>query len=125
MSIKSIDHINIKAPAGLLRRCRDFYVSVLGLEEGERPAFNEQGYWLYAEGHALVHLTVREEQGSGPSYFNHVAFLCPQLDAIQHRLEQQQIDFTSKTTPDGRFRQLFVFDPCGLRVELSSPVTKA
>lgn len=43
-----IDHINIRAPAGLLDEVREFYCAIFGLEEGFRPAFASQGYWLYA-----------------------------------------------------------------------------
>ena len=51
-----LDHINIATPR--LAESRDFYVEVLGLQEGPRPPFEFDGYWLYG-------LEVRREGEGG------------------------------------------------------------
>ena len=59
--IRLIDHVNIATEK--LQETRDFFVEVLGLEEGWRPeAFGFQGHWLYAGGRPIVHL----QQAKGP-----------------------------------------------------------
>ena len=54
MSIARLDHYLVLAED--LEATRDFYTEVLGLEVGPRPPFGFVGYWLYAAGHACVHL---------------------------------------------------------------------
>ena len=51
-----LDHFNIAAPWALLETVRNFYVDVLGFEEGPRPPFDRRGYWLYSDGKPLIHL---------------------------------------------------------------------
>ncbi|MDT5271647.1 MAG: hypothetical protein QOH49_3833 [Acidobacteriota bacterium] len=57
MNVEGLNHFNITAPRELLEGVRDFYVEVLGLVVGERPAFMRDGFWLYAGRESLVHLT--------------------------------------------------------------------
>ena len=38
------------------KKVRDFYVDLMGLTEGERPAFPFRGYWLYLGGIPVIHL---------------------------------------------------------------------
>jgi len=70
-----IDHINIGAPVELLEKVRDFYCDVLGFTAGFRPNFSQDGFWLYSQDKALIHLVVSsshhkiERQG----YFDHFA----------------------------------------------------
>ena len=73
MTIRGIDHINIATTK--LKETRDFYVDVLGLTEGERPPFDFEGHWLYAEGFPIVHmqLSPREVTSSTSSGLNHAS----------------------------------------------------
>ena len=48
MGVRALEHVTIRC--GQLRRTRDFYVELMGLTEGERPAFPFRGYWLYLGG---------------------------------------------------------------------------
>ena len=72
--IRLIDHVNIATPD--LKTTRDFFVDVLGLEEGARPDFGLPGYWLYAGGRAIVHLQLANGRvvPSQQSALNHSAF---------------------------------------------------
>ena len=116
-----IDHINIKAPAPLLERLRDFYRTVLGLVDGERPDFGSAGYWLYAGGRPLVHLSLSDEapdpgvRGS----LDHVAFRVEDLAGYTERLRQQGIQFRSNFVPELDMAQLFLHDPAGNGLELN------
>ena len=120
MPATSFNHINIKAPAGLLKICRDFYVDVLGLRDGYRPETGDRGYWLYGDANeALIHMTITETRQAGTSYYDHIAFNCSDLSGMQQRLLSLGVEFDEQPTPDGKRLQLFLTDPCDLGVELN------
>ena len=54
MPLGGLQHYTIEPQD--LERTKDFYVDVLGLENGERPPLGFPGYWLYSGGQATVHL---------------------------------------------------------------------
>lgn len=116
-----IDHINIRAPAPLLERLRDFYCVVLGLAEGERPDFGSAGYWLYAGGRPLVHLSVTGEAPDPGvrSSLDHVAFRVDGLARFTDHLRQHGIGFRSTFVPELEMAQLFLRDPAGNGLELN------
>ena len=119
MAILGIDHINIAAPTSLIEACRTFYVDVLGFVEGERPPFRSRGYWLYAGGHPVVHLLVRDGgEQSGSAALDHVAFLCEGLEAMTAKLEAHGIAFEIDRVPATGRTQLFFRDPAGVGIEL-------
>jgi catechol 2,3-dioxygenase-like lactoylglutathione lyase family enzyme len=125
MKTVGLSHFNITAPRELLERVRDFYVEVLGLAVGERPGFTRKGFWLYAGGDPLVHLTACDagdaraagEPASG--FFDHVAFNCEGLTAAVERLKRLGVPYELDEVPSLGQVQLFVRDPAGVGVELN------
>jgi catechol 2,3-dioxygenase-like lactoylglutathione lyase family enzyme len=114
-----IDHINIAAPITLLDEVRQFYVTVLELEEGPRPDFGIPGYWLYGGGRPIVHLIESENHFATdrPHYLDHIAFEVHGLDGYKHRLDQLGIEYSVNHVPDFNISQVFCKDPCGNGVE--------
>ena len=118
-----LDHYNIAAPMGLLDRVRDFYVDVLGFEEGTRPDFTRPGYWLYSDGRACVHLiesdrrSLHETQG----YLDHIAFRANGLVETRARLDQYGVEYRSSYIAEFNMTQLFFFDPSGTKLEINFP----
>lgn len=121
MSIARIDHINIAAPAPMLERVRDFYLEILGLREGFRPAFNSHGYWLYAQSSPVVHLSERDVQANaqGAGHLDHVAFQGQDLEAMIARLEQANIEYRQSHIAELDLTQLFFTDPAGTGLEVN------
>jgi catechol 2,3-dioxygenase-like lactoylglutathione lyase family enzyme len=119
MTIRAIDHINIATTK--LEETRAFYVDVLGLVEGDRPPFDFEGYWLYAEGFPIVHMQVspREVTSSTLSGLNHAAFQVADFDALIARLEAAGVRYTQNLVPGTTIRQAFFADPNGVRLELN------
>jgi catechol 2,3-dioxygenase-like lactoylglutathione lyase family enzyme len=119
--IRLIDHINIATEN--LAKTREFFVDVLGLEDGPRPDFGFQGHWLYAGGRAIVHLQLAREpvSASRGSALNHAAFEVGDLDALAARLDQRGIAYRMIQLPGSQVRQIFLEDPNGVLVELNSP----
>lgn len=52
-----LDHVTIVAPDCTC--LRDFFVGIAGMEEGARPAFGVNGYWLYLDRRPVLHLIER------------------------------------------------------------------
>ena len=131
MGVQALEHVTIRC--GQLRRTRDFYVELIGLTEGERPAFPFRGYWLYLGGIPVIHLVEAAdtpgawgrdgalppdpEEGTGA--FDHVAFHGEDFDSMRARLTETGVTFKERVVPGGRLKQLFVPDPEGVLVEIN------
>lgn len=106
-----------------LRRARDFYEGILGLEiNPARPTMSFTGVW-YDIGTAQIHLMclpnpesglVRPEHGGRD---RHAAFVISDMDELQARLTLADIRFT--LSQSGR-RALFCRDPDGNALEFIS-----
>lgn len=123
MAVLGFSHYNLRAPRVMLDRLRDFYVEVVGLQAGPRPPFRSFGYWLYAGGEPVLHLSeaspgeARDTPG-GATTFDHAAFRCSELAATEHRLAERGIAFERAEVPTTGIVQLFFSDPAGNGVEL-------
>lgn len=97
-----------------------FYIDLLGLREGPRPAFDFPGAWLYAEGpEAVLHVVCgRTPASSLPGVIDHVAFSARGLAATQARLQAAGVATDLRPLLPGAPLQLFLHDPDGVRVEL-------
>ena len=126
MPVKGIQHYNIRAPLPVLERARDFYVGVLGMTPGDRPAFATSGVWLYAGGDPIVHLSARStgdepdaEADGGQGFLTHLALKCTGLDAMLRRLIEFDIPFEIDEDPSHSQVQIYVADPAGVELELT------
>lgn len=127
MALGRLDHVTIRTRPEALGAVRDFYVEVLGLEEGERPPFTFPGHWLYVGGRPVVHLAGREglEAGTDTGGIDHVAFSATGLAQTRARLDQHGVAYREQTVPLLGLHQLFVTDPAGIRVELNFAASEA
>jgi len=123
MPIESINHYNLRGPMPVLEAMRDWYQRTLGMQVGDRPAFNNRGFWLYGGGAPLLHLT---EEGRGESHpvpgsgtFDHVAFTCTGYETMRSRLDALGEPYRTADVPLTRTRQIFLRDPAGNGVELN------
>lgn len=124
MQITGLDHYNIAAPASLLEQVSRFYCDVLGLTRGYRPAFNSEGYWLYAGERSLVHLKIIQSTPGDlaalkTGWLSHIAFNCTDLAGYRARLDALGIDYDIDFVDDLKQVQLFLTDPAGVGVELN------
>lgn len=120
MSVRRLDHVNLRAPANLIEQVRRFYVDVLGFEEGPRPPVRSRGHWLYAGGAPLLHLSIIEDEHGAPAptgWIAHVALACDDLTAMRQRLDHAGVAYRIGGSPEQV--QLFLLDPAGITVELN------
>jgi len=117
----NIDHYNICAPADQLNALKSFYVDVLGLSVGHRPSLRKNGFWLYQGKNALLHLSednsIATQQAGG--CFNHIAFRCQGVSEMLKALKNNQVEYELREIPDLHQIQIFLRDPCGIRIELN------
>jgi catechol 2,3-dioxygenase-like lactoylglutathione lyase family enzyme len=121
MRVLDIDHAAIKTAR--LAETQAFFVEVLGLRVGPRPAFDFAGAWLYAGDKDVVHLveTDHDKLPSPAASINHFALRVANFDAALARLRALAVPFELDVTPGGELRQIYVTDPNGVRVELNAP----
>jgi len=121
-----IDHVNIKATAGLLEKVREFYYQVLGLEVGARPAFRDRGYWLYSGETAIIHLSEspRDSDNEPRGAFDHFAIRVTDLAPVIQRLQEAGLEYHESLVPGTDLRQVFFKDPTGTKVEVQGPAAK-
>jgi catechol 2,3-dioxygenase-like lactoylglutathione lyase family enzyme len=121
VTIESIHHVNIRAPATDIAKLRQFYCEIVGLSEGWRPAFESRGHWLYAGPHPVVHLVEGDGDAGTTSGggVDHVAFRCSDLAPMIERLRNRRIKFTLTQVPSLGDQQLLFRDPLGIGVELN------
>ncbi len=127
--ITGLHHINLRAPAELLAVLRDFYRDVLGLEVGPRPDFGTVGFWLYAGGHPVLHLSTQRPDEvprgpvdpAAPSTYDHTAFAGTDPEATAERLRSHGVRFHESRSAVTGQHQFFLQDPAGNGVEINFP----
>ena len=131
MPLENLNHVLVLTRD--LEATRDFYVDVLGLEDGYRPPFPFHGHWIYLGERAVVHVAEnrdylgkpdRVQGGSADSTtgsIDHIAFEATGLKAMIAKLEKHGIDTHHRRVPDLDLHQVFVHDPNGVRIELNYP----
>ena len=123
MAIDGLDHITVNASD--LDASRRFYVEVLGLRDGDRPAFDVPGAWLYAGDRPIVHLVgvhlvgERDRKATTTGSFDHYAFQAADLAGVIGRLKAAGIAYDLFTVPGLGRKQVFVEDPDGVKIELN------
>jgi catechol 2,3-dioxygenase-like lactoylglutathione lyase family enzyme len=107
-------HYNLRAPRVMLDRLRDFYRDVVGLEVGNRPPFRSFGYWLYAGGNAVLHLSEAASTEDRPARpvgtFDHAAFACSGREAYEEELKRRGIQYRVAVVPETGILQIFFKD---------------
>lgn len=118
MPLASLDHITVLCSD--VGRSREFYVDVLGMIDGPRPDFDFPGAWLYVGDRAVVHLIGGRNDGiRSTGCFDHVAFDANDIEEMRRRLNKLGLAFREQRAPGFPLRQLFLFDPDGVEIELN------
>lgn len=109
------DHVHICVPPERLEEAREFYLSVLGLKQTERPdhVFSSAGYW-FDIGNIGFHIGVEQAL---PRSIRHTAFEVRDVDAARDILETNGVEIIEEPQIPGRRRFAFI-DPFGNRMEL-------
>jgi catechol 2,3-dioxygenase-like lactoylglutathione lyase family enzyme len=126
MPLHRLDHALVLTDD--LESTRVFYCDVLGFEVGERPPLEFPGYWLYLDGLTCLHVAERAAYvahaarlglHATQASIDHMAFAGGDHDALAARLDAAGVQAVSNDVPAAGFRQLFLEDPNGARIELT------
>ena len=118
MAVSSLDHYTINTAD--LDASVAFYTEVLGLRNGERPAFGFPGAWLYCGDHPVVHLIGGDRPtNAGTGAIDHIAFRASGLGEYKRRLNALGIPFKERDVPDQPLHQVFLEDPDGVTIEIN------
>ncbi len=131
MPLENLNHVLVLTRD--LEATRDFYVDVLGLEDGYRPPFAFDGHWIYLGERAVIHVAElrdyldKRDHGRGGAAdtatgpIDHIAFEATGLKDMVARLEERGIAACHRKVPHLDLHQIFVHDPNGVRIELNFP----
>ena len=126
MTVSGLDHVNIRCRPQDLPAMRRFWGEVVGLAEGDRPAFDFPGIWFWAGARAVVHVAARLKDGTTPptdhGAFGHIALRAEGLEATRARLKGLGVEWTEAPVPGFPLHQIFLHDPTGIMVELTFAV---
>jgi catechol 2,3-dioxygenase-like lactoylglutathione lyase family enzyme len=112
---------------------RDFYQDALGMSQGFRPQLGFPGYWMYIGATPVIHIAewnsytahsnAKDIPVTAPAAstgaFDHVAFNAQNFDSVIARLERHGVTPARNLTSKSGMRQLFVFDPNGVKIEIN------
>ena len=131
MGLQALEHFLVLTDN--LDATRNFYRDALGLSEGFRPDLGFPGYWLYLGSTACIHIAEWRSytthstllgipvsrQAAGTGSVDHLAFQATDYDAFVANLQKRGVDAHRHDTPAIGLRQLFVFDPNGIKLEIN------
>ena len=118
MALIDLDHVNIRTTR--LAQMKDFYQSVLGLENGKRPPFRGfDGAWLYCGAKAAVHLVEVPEDPDAPKpRIEHFAFKAEGLAGFLEALRGRGVAYRISIVPGLELRQVNIHDPDGNHIHV-------
>lgn len=120
-NVSTLHHFTVGCAPADLPVLLAFYTRMLGLTQGYRPDLRHPGYWLYAGGHAIVHLNalLKETPARGGGGLDHIALVAHGLLSTRESLHAAGIRFDESPLRGTHLHQVFVEDPLGLKLELN------
>ncbi len=116
-----LDHATVVTPD--LDTVKHFFCHIVGLTDGKRPPFRFDGYWLYHDGKAVIHL-IKSNSSHPPakisSRIDHIAFRVEnetEWNELIAKLQADNIAYQSSEVPATGERQLFVTPTPGVMIE--------
>lgn len=127
MPVTALHHFTIRCTPDELPALVDFYTRVIRLTAGERPELPAPGAWLYADGQPIVHLYAHLSTPNQPGddgrpvtgHVDHISFRSHGLAEMREHLRALDVPFAEAPLPNWSIHQLFVHDPCGLKIEMT------
>jgi len=112
-----LHHVNVTVPPELESAAKEFYGSVLGLQQVPKPPTSRQSGAWYQIGDAQLHLSV-ENENFGHSSSRHVCFHVSDLADAEKSFQAAGVEIIADPRPiPGTFR-FYVRDPAGNQLEI-------
>ena len=107
-----------------LKAMESFWIKLIGLQVGERPAFPFYGIWIYSNDRPLIHIAEQATADFGNGAIAHVALEGSNYKALLERLCKSTYVYTEKMVPLSGELQVFIIGPDGLIVEMLFPLNQ-
>ena len=115
--VTALHHVNVTVPPELEAATKEFYGSVLGLEQVPKPATSRQSGAWYQIGATQLHLSV--EDGAEPvQSSSHVCFTVDDLDSAEKRFRAAGVEIIPDPRPAPGSPRFYVRDPGGNQLEI-------
>jgi catechol 2,3-dioxygenase-like lactoylglutathione lyase family enzyme len=115
--VTQLHHVNVTVPPELEAATKEFYGSVLGLQQVPKPAAARQSGAWYQIGETQLHLSV-EDKANGSMSSRHVCFTVSDLSATENRFRDAGVEIIPDPRPLPGTRRFFVRDPAGNQMEI-------
>ena len=114
--ITQLHHVNVTVPPELEAPTKEFYGSLLGLQQVPKPAASRQSGAWYQIGAVQLHLSIEDEPDSSLSS-RHICFAVSDLSEAEKRF----LDAGVEIIPDARpgSPRFYVRDPGGNQLEIA------
>src|SRR2546428_6013626 len=96
--VNQLHHVNVTVPAELEAATKEFYGSVLGLQQVPKPAASRPSGAWYQIGSTQLHLSV-EDGAEGAHSSSHVCFTVDDLAAAEKRLRAATVEIIPTPRP--------------------------
>ena len=116
--VTQLHHVNVTVPAELETATKEFYGSVLGLQQVPKPPGSRQSGAWYQIGATQLHLSVEDEVGGSPSS-RHVCFTVDDLAATENRFRDAGVEIVPDARSVPGSRRFYVRDPGGNQLEIA------
>ncbi len=122
MMVTQLHHVNVTVPPELETATKEFYGTLLGLEQVPKPpAARQTGAW-YQIGATQLHLSV-EDEACGPLSSRHICYVVSDLGAAEKRFRDAGVEIISDPRPIPGTRRFYVRDPGGNQLEIVQRVS--
>ena len=112
-----LHHVNVTVPAELEAATKEFYGSVLGLQQVPKPAASRPSGAWYQIGATQLHLSVEDETDNASSS-RHVCFMVDDLAATEKRFRDAGAEIIPDARPVPGSPRFYVRDPGGNQLEI-------
>jgi catechol 2,3-dioxygenase-like lactoylglutathione lyase family enzyme len=114
----ALHHVNVTVAPDLEATTKEFYGSVLGLQQVPKPATSRQSGAWYQIGGTQLHLSV-EDGVSHSESSSHVCFTVDDLSATEKRFRDAGVEIIPDPRPAPGAPRFYVRDPGGNQLEIA------
>jgi len=116
--VTALHHVNVTVSAELEAAAKDFYGSVLGLQQVPKPAASRQNGAWYQVGPNQLHLSI-EDQADNAASSRHVCLTVDDLSAAEKKFREAGVQIISDPRPVPGSPRFYVRDPGGNQLEIA------
>lgn len=113
----ALQHVNVTVSPELEAATKEFYGSVLGLQQVAKPSTSRQSGAWYQIGPNQLHLSVETEE-RGPLSSRHICFTVDDLNAVEARFREAGVEIIPDARPAPGTARFYVRDPAGNMLEI-------